>query len=286
MSARQGQQECAAAGLISVVVATLNCRDTIDRCLASICGQSYQHREVIVIDGGSHDGTLERLAHWQPQLTRVISEPDEGLYQAWNKGVRAARGEWICFLGGDDVFHAPDALACLAGAAARTEAPVVYGRMNLVAASGAVAQTVGRPWKQAKRAFLQGFMIPHPGTLHHRNLFERYGAFDESYRTAGDYEFLLRALVERDAQFVESVVVDMSLHGMSARPDSIHDVLREVRRARRVHGLSDFPVRLHVALAASWAGARIHRFFGRRVFETLADAYRILRGKPRVWTVH
>ena len=286
MSASQDQQaRGAAAALISVIVATLNCRDTIDRCLASISEQSYRHREVVVVDGASHDGTLERLHVWRPQLAQLISGPDAGVYQAWNKGVRAARGEWICFLGGDDAFHDRDALMHLAGAAVSAEKPVVYGRMNLIASNGAVAETVGRPWKQAKRAFLQGCMIPHPGTLHHRLLFDRYGGFDESYRVAGDYEFLLRALVEGDAQFVDRIVVDMRLGGMSARPDSIHRVLREVVRARRAHRMTDFPVRLNVALATSWVGARIYRFFGRRVFETLADAYRVLRGKPRVWTV-
>jgi len=273
-------------GLISVIVATLNCRDTIDRCLASICDQSYQCREVIVVDGGSQDGTLERLRVWQPRLPCIIAEPDEGLYQAWNKGLRAAAGEWIAFLGGDDAFHERDSLAHLAGAAVSADKPVVYGRMNLVTANGVVAETVGRPWSEAKRALLRGIMIPHPGTLHHRQLFHRYGGFDESYRTAGDYEFLLRALVEGDAQFVDRVVVDMQLGGMSARPDSIHRGLREVVRARRAHGLTDFPVRLYVGLATSWIGARVYRYFGRRVFETLADAYRIARGKPRVWTVY
>lgn len=285
MSSRRGQDD-RGVPLITLIVATLNCRDTIDRCLASICDQSYQRREVIVVDGGSRDGTLGRLQSWRPRLNRIIAEPDDGLYQAWNKGVRAAVGEWIAFLGGDDTFHDRDSLAHLVGAAASADKPVVYGRINLVAASGVVAETVGRPWEQAKRAFLQGFMIPHSGTLHHRELFERYGPFDESYRTAGDYEFLLRALVEREAQFVDRVVVDMRLGGMSARPDSIYGVLCEVASARRAHGLTDVPVRLHLALAASWVGARVYRYFGRRVFDTIADAYRVVRGKPRVWTVY
>lgn len=273
------------AGLVSVIIATLDCADELRGCLDSIGNQSYQRREIIAVDGGSSDGTLEVLQSERAKLAQLITGPDDGLYQAWNKGVRRARGEWLCFLGCDDRFHNRDALGALARAAADGEHRIVYGRMNLVAASGVVAETVGKPWAKARRAFLAGFMIPHPGTLHHRSLFEQRGPFDESYRVAGDYEFVLRELIERDAGFVDRLVVDMRLGGMSVRPEAIHSMLLEVARARRAHGLADLPLRLRIALAASWLGARVHRYLGEDAFRVLADGYRIVRGRRRVWTV-
>ena len=269
---------------ISVVVAVLNGARTLPACLDSIAAQSHQSREIVVIDGGSTDGTVEYLRRNAARLGSWTSEPDRGIYDAWNKALARAQGEWIAFLGADDRFHDADALRALAAAAATTRSRVVYGRMDLVTRSGAVAQTVGQPWARARRDFLDGFMFPHPGALHHRSLFAEHGNFDQAYRYAGDYEFLLRELVTRDAEFVDRVVVDMAVLGMTARPQTIHRVLREVERARRAHALGAPPPRLRLALAASRLGARVHALLGERTFNVLADAYRVVRGRPRIWT--
>lgn len=271
--------------LVSVIVATRNCASTLRRCLQSISEQSYQRIEIIVVDGGSTDGTLQVLHESRERLSDLICEPDEGIYDAWNKGVRIARGTWICFLGGDDAYHDRESVRDLVQTAANTGSRVIYGRMNLITPAGVLAETVGRPWPVARSGFLAGFMIPHPGTLHHHSLFEQHGGFDKSYRIAGDYEFLLRELSRGDAAFCDRVVVDMRLGGMSVRPDSIYAALREVWHARRAHGLTDLPARLVVALAASWIGVQIYTTLGERTFAALADAYRSARGKPRVWTV-
>jgi len=239
------------------------------------------------VDAYSKDGTAAILQANDARLAFHVSEPDSGLYAAWNKALPRARGEWLCFLGCDDVFHDDLALHDLvrSPAAQNMAGRLVYGKLNLVTPSGAVAQTVGRPWPETREAFLSGFMIPHPATLHHRSLFEVHGRFDESYRIAGDYEFALRELKQAPAGFVDRVAVDMRLGGRSGRPDSIHATLREVVRARRAHGLTDLPARLALALAASWIGAGLFRVAGPAVFGAAADSYRMLRGKPKIWTV-
>jgi len=268
------------------VIAVKNGVGTIGRCLDSSLAQQAVQPEIIVIDGGSNDGTLDILRARQRELAFFLSEPDSGIYAAWNKGVAHARGEWICFLGADDEFH--DSLALrdiLYSSVARSrESNLIYGKINLVTRRGSVAQTVGWPWEQARSDFFNGFMIPTPALLHHRSLFEHEG-FDESYRIAGDYEFTLREVIRRPAAFVDRVVVDMQLGGMSGQPDRIHEALLEIVRARSAHGLADMPPRLRLALATSALGARLYRNAGRRVFGILADAYRLVRGKPRIWTV-
>lgn len=273
---------------ISIVIGVKNGAATLQRCLDSIAAQDRPAREVVVVDSASTDGTPELLESNRRagRVTDYVSEPDGGLYEAWNKGVRRSRGEWICFLGCDDAFHDPSALRHLldAAVAARGAARIVYGLVNRVTPGGVIAETWGGPWQSARALSFAGFMIPHPGTLHHRSIFEERGLFDESYRVAGDYELMLRELLLRDPLFVNRIVVDMRFGGMSSRPAAIYRTLQEVQRARAAHGLHDRPARLRQALAAAWIGSWIQRLFGNRVYGLCADLYRIVRGKPRIWT--
>lgn len=271
---------------VSVVVGVKNGAASLQRCLDSIAEQDWLSRETIVIDGASTDGTRELLQEnlRTGKVSEFVSEPDRGLYDAWNKALRRCRGDWVCFLGCDDRFHDARALRHLIEA----QVPgvrVFYGRVRVITSKGVVGAVHGRPWAEARAAFLAGTMIPHPGTLHHRSLFEEHGLFDESYRIAGDYEMLLRELPGRDAVFVDRVVVDMSFGGISGRPATIYAGLRELQRARAAHGLRHASMRLRIRLAAGWIGAWIQRFFGERAYCWCADLYRLARGKRRIWTV-
>jgi glycosyltransferase involved in cell wall biosynthesis len=274
--------------LVSVVVGVKNGAASLQRCLDSIAGQDWNARETIVVDSASTDGTLELLESnaGLGKVTDFVSEPDGGLYEAWNKALRRCRGDWVCFLGCDDRFHDTHALRhLLEAASAAPGARVVHGRLNLVTPEGIVAEVLGRPWAQARREFLAGVMIPHPGTLHHRALFEEHGFFDESYRIAGDYDMLLRELLLREPLFVDRIVVDMRFGGMSSKPGAIYRNLHEIQRARAAHGLHGTPVRLRMKLAAGWLGEWIQRLLGDRIYKWCADLYRVARGKPRIWTV-
>src|SRR5688500_7526778 len=98
---------------VSIIIATFNSRSTIQQCLDSCLEQNYAPKEIIVIDAGSADGTKELLATYAAKLAYWISEPDGGIYHAWNKGLKTAAGEWICFIGGDDVWLNPSSLSSL-----------------------------------------------------------------------------------------------------------------------------------------------------------------------------
>jgi glycosyltransferase involved in cell wall biosynthesis len=273
---------------VSIVVATRNCAGSLQRCLDSVARQKEARCEIVVIDGASSDATPSLLADNRTRgtIADYVSEPDGGVYCAFNKGVRRARGEWIGFVGCDDVLHDPFVVRDLLDAArsAPRGCRVIYGKVNLMSAAGDRLETVGRPWHEARAAFLEGSSLPHPAALHHRSLFEARGLFDESYRIAGDYELLLRELLHSEPLFLDRILVDMRVGGLSKRPDTIPVVLAEVIRARRQHGLGDAPARLKRALLAARAGAAAHALLGPRVFALLADAGRIVRGKPRVWT--
>ncbi|MEX2150267.1 MAG: glycosyltransferase family 2 protein, partial [Steroidobacteraceae bacterium] len=211
---------------VSIIIGVKNGAATLQRCLDSIAAQDHPARETIVIDGVSTDGTRELLEGnaRAGKVTYYISEPDGGLYEAWNKGIRRSRGEWICFLGCDDAYHDSTTLRRLleAAKAARGTARIVYGLVNRVTPSGVIAEVWGGPWDKAKAGSFAGFMVPHPGSLHHRSVFEERGLFDQSYRVAGDYELFLREALLRDPVFVDRVVVDMRFGGMSSRPAAIY----------------------------------------------------------------
>lgn len=244
---------------MSVLIAVYNGAATLQRALDSVFEQSYPAVELIVMDGASTDGTpailernASRIAHWE-------SEPDRGIYHAWNKALDHVRGEWVCFLGADDRYAGPDVFERVAGHLAEDAGGhrVVYGYLDKVLADGSVRRTPGGAWDDARRRrFAQGRMIPHPATFHHRSLFERHGRFDESYRIAGDFEFLLRELVDHDALFIPVVVVEFAAGGLSDRPGSRSLVAREVYRARYAHGLVASPPwrsrSLYRQLASIW----------------------------------
>ena len=272
--------------LISVVVAVFNGVETLMRCIDSVSRQTYKKNELIVIDGGSVDGTRDLIESNSQHIAYWESERDRGIYHAWNKALLHVKGEWICFLGADDYLWDRDALGRIAShlSVIGTSVRVVYGQVNLVNENGDVLGTFGKRWCELRSSFLAGKALNiHQATFHHRSLFERHGRFDESFRIAGDYELLLRELRENEAVFVPHLVTAMQHGGISSNPSSKAVTIREIIRARKMHGLT-----LSLNLVAVWLRANIHAVLyhvaGQRVSAVVADSYRLLTGRRRLWT--
>ena len=273
--------------LISVVVAVLNNASTLQSCLASVLAQSLHRQELIVIDGGSTDGSVDivraqahRIAHWE-------SEPDRGLYHAFNKALARARGEWIYFLGADDYLLDPQVFARMAPhlQAAPVECRVVYAQAHFVSTRGETLEVLGKPWAQYRSRFLQGFMLPHQAVFHRRALFDDLGPFNEQFRIGGDYELLLRELRHRPALFVPGIAVaGYRFGGGSSTPANTLKVLRVIRRAQKLNGIG-FPGLLWYA-AAGRALVRmlLWKLLGERAAKRALDFGRALLGKPPFWT--
>ena len=225
--------------LISIVVAVYNGAKTIQQCVDSISHQTYPNKELIIIDGGSLDGTVELLKSNQENIAYWISEPDRGIYNAWNKGVSQTKGEWICFLGADDYFWDVRVLDQVVSQLA-TISPkinVAYGKIMLLGSDDEKLYAIGKPWGAVKNHFKQLMSIPHPGLMHRTSLFRKYGNFDEAFRIAGDYEFLLRELKSNDAMFMPKLITaGMRQGGVSSHPTNAVETMREIRIAQRMHG--------------------------------------------------
>lgn len=235
----------AKAPRVTLIIAVYNAAPTIMRCLDSVAAQTSISRELIVIDGGSTDGTVDILRRNADRFSYWTSEPDTGVYSAWNKGLAYAQGEWIGFLGADDYLWTADALERLVREGDRVcpRIRVVYGRVGLVSPSGDLIETFGRPWREIRGEFRNRMALTHPGVSCHRSLFAEHGLFDESFRISGDYEWLLRELKEGDAQFIDGpLVVGMQAGGMSTQARRGMQILSETARAQAKHGLRPGPV--------------------------------------------
>lgn len=278
--------ECTANPRISVIVAVHNGVETLQQCLDSVISQSYQNIELIVIDGNSEDGTVELLETNQDKLSYWVSEPDRGIYNAWNKALMHATGEWVCFLGADDYFWHVDALRDFAIAlkAIPADVNVVFGRIMLLSPEGSELYPIGEPWHQVKHRFKQVMSIPHQAVMHRRSLFLEHGLFDESFQIAGDYELLLRALTERDAVFVSILLVGMRQGGISSDPKNSLRTLFELRRAQKMHGLrTPGPVWLGAVMGVFLRQAMM-KLLGEGKARAVLDVVRRLKGQPPYWT--
>jgi len=272
---------------ISIVVSVRNGAATLQQCIDSVAKQTYPARELIVIDGGSSDGTVEILRRNAAQLAYWVSEPDRGIYHAWNKALEQARGEWICFLGADDYLWSSDALERIATALVDAYPPsrVVYGQVAVVNDDGKEVARAGEEWATLKPRFRQIMCLPHTGLMQHRSLFELHGKFDESFRIGGDYELLLRELLHANALFVPGIVlVGMRHGGISSDPTGSLEMLREFRRAQRMHGLSRPGWHWLTAYGRAHLRVILWRILGARFAPYVFDLGRVIRGKRPYWT--
>lgn len=225
--------------LISVIVATFNAGAFIQSCISAFSDQEFQRKELVIVDGGSTDATVDLLSRNAKHVSHWISEPDQGICDAWNKGVQIASGKWILFLGADDFLLSPNVLTevALHLEALPESCRVAYGKILTVSKRGDTLDQWGRPWIDLKDSFRSMMTIPHQGVFHRKSLFDEVGGFDISLRFAGDYDLLLRAIELSPPQFMDGTVVTaMGVGGVSSRPTLSASVLQEFRIARRNRG--------------------------------------------------
>ena len=200
--------------LITVITVVFNGANTLEQSILSVIDQSYDNIEYIIIDGGSEDGTLDIIRKYEKVIDYWVSEPDKGIYDAWNKGVCLARGDWVAFLGADDTYLAGAIHSYVESLADQRDRRWEYisSRVNLTTGTK-MMRTVGQRWRW--KTFRRYMSVAHVGSLHSRSLFERYGLFDTSYKISGDYEFLLRAGSGLSATYLNSITVNMGIGGAS-----------------------------------------------------------------------
>jgi len=272
----------------SVIAAVKNGAATLAHMIDSIAAQTHPHVELVIQDGASTDGTLEILKARAADIASWQSSVDTGIYQAWNRGIARGQGDWMLFLGADDYLYAADVLERAAAAlrALPESVEVAYGRLAVVTRDGRLVEELGMPWPKAALRLKQVMSLPHPAVLYRRSIFGRAGGFDESFRIAGDYEFLVRATRGREAHYLSHVMLSaMRAGGTSLDPARTWTLLGETYRARRIN-VSPWPAPLWLWAAAKVAVRNLLLcVLGERLGRRCLDAMRRAVGRPPYWTL-
>lgn len=234
---------------ISVITVTLNHLAGLEATWRSVAAQTYRDFEWVVIDGGSTDGTTGFLEAHAGEIAYWVSEPDGGIYQAMNKGVAQARGEYCIFMNAGDVFYDERVLEDMA--------PYLDGQMPMVFGETVYPDGwIHRAIPGVRPEYFWGSSFPHQAAFMHRDLFERYGKYREEYRYASDmfyfYELIFRHKVEFRA--VERQVCRFEGGGVSANRHATRDRWRYI-----VHDMG-FPDNLYYGLLELYEPVR-QRFF-------------------------
>ncbi|WP_318357964.1 glycosyltransferase family 2 protein [Enterobacter sp.] len=219
---------------ISIITATYNSEKTLLDTLISLENQSYNDIEFIIIDGASKDGTLELIKRHCSKVSKIISEPDKGIYDALNKGINTATGDVIGFLHSDDLLAYDDAIADIAETFKSTGCDAVYGDLEYVSRFDTKKRI--RLWKSGifSRLKMQfGWMPPHPSFYMKRSCYVEYGNFSLDYRISADYDSILRYILKQRIAiaYIPKILVKMRIGGVSNRSFSsmVNKSLEDIR---------------------------------------------------------
>lgn len=276
---------------VSIVVATKDSLLRLRRLVDAWRGSRPEAAALVIVDGGSTDGTVEWLNDAAPNGggdgLRWTSRPDAGLADAWNRGVDQARGEWVVFLGADDLPAEPDAWrhAIATLAALPAECSLAAFPVAVVSPAGAVIEVQSPQLGPGNEAMFAVNTLPHQGLFHRRGIWQQLGGFDASYRVACDYDFAIRALVAGETVRLCNgpPPVRMTFGGASKRDPTGN--LLEFRRIQIAHQVRRFRLRWWLAWLRGALRGVVRPVIGDAASRRLADAARRLRGLPRAWTV-
>lgn len=225
---------------VSVVTVCFNAEEFIESAIVSVLNQTYTDLEYIVVDGASRDGTMKVVNQYMDQISSIISEPDEGIYDAMNKGIAMATGDVIGILNADDFYKNESVISSVVSAFKSSGSDSVYG--DLVYVDKHDLNKVKRYWKSGtfnKSKFYQGWMVPHPTFFVKKYLYDSHGGYNTELRSAADYEFMLRVLFKHrtTAHYVPKVLTVMRDGGVSN--SSIVNRFRGNREDKQAWELND-----------------------------------------------
>lgn len=201
---------------VSIITVSFNSAKTIEDTIQSVLNQDYYDIEYIVIDGCSSDKTIEIVNRYKSHIEYVLSEPDNGIYDAMNKGIKASKGELIGILNSDDVYENSSVISNMVKTLKDSDAvyaDLVYVQQNNL-------NHIKRHWKSGQYkigSFLNGWMPPHPTFFVKKICYQEYGLYNTSLKSAADYELMLRFIHKNKIkiEYFDNVIVKMRLGGVS-----------------------------------------------------------------------
>lgn len=226
---------------ISIVTATYNSANTIKDTIESVLKQDYHNIEHIIVDGVSKDDTLAIVQSYGDKIAKVISEPDKGIYDAMNKGIKMATGDVIGILNSDDFFATDNVISLIvSGFENNPELDGVYSNLFYVEQdnpSKIVRHWVSKPFKQ--KSFFHGWHPPHPTLYLKKEVYEKYGYFDLNFPLAADFELMLRFFEKYKikTKYIDYTTIRMRLGGATSKNwENVRKQNVECLEAFRVNG--------------------------------------------------
>jgi len=201
---------------VSIITVSFNSAKTIEDTIQSVLNQDYYDIEYIVIDGYSSDKTIEIVNRYKAHIEYILSEPDNGIYDAMNKGIKASKGDVIGILNSDDVYENSSVISNMIKTLKDSDgvyADLVYVQQNNL-------NHIKRHWKSGQYkigSFLNGWMPPHPTFFVKKICYHEYGLYNTSLKSAADYELMLRFIHKNKIkiEYFDNVIVKMRLGGVS-----------------------------------------------------------------------
>lgn len=229
---------------VSIITVVYNNVDTIGSAINSVLGQTYSDIEYIIVDGGSTDGTLDVIESYGHKIDLIISEPDQGIYDAMNKGLSMATGDIIAFLNSDDFYPGEQVIERVVAEFKGADIDAVFGDLHYVHADD--TNKVFRSWVSGTYkagSFLYGWMPPHPTFFVKKSVYTRFGNFNTALKSAADYELMLRFVHVNKIRinYVPEVLVKMRTGGVSN--SGLKNRLRanlEDRKAWEINGVKPY----------------------------------------------
>ncbi len=234
--------------VVSIVTVCYNSEITIEDTILSVINQSYVNIEYIIVDGLSTDNTLEIVNKYQGKVSKIISEKDDGLYHAINKGIEMASGEIVAILNSDDIYQDNKVIEDVVSLFEKDKVETCYA--DLVYVDRIDTSKTIRYWKSGEYMdglFFKGWMPPHPTFFVKKKVYDKYGMFNLEFKSASDYEIMLRFIHKNKVKigYLPRVIVRMRVGGVSNM--SIANRIkanREDKKAWKINGLTPKPFTL------------------------------------------
>jgi glycosyltransferase involved in cell wall biosynthesis len=225
---------------LSIITVCYNSEKTIRKTIESVLSQKYQNIEYIIVDGGSTDNTVNIIREYGDRISNFISEKDNGIYDAMNKGISLANGDIVGILNSDDIFYDNDTISCIAEKFNNNlNLESIIGDIIFVKPNGKKHRHYSAlNWTPKK--FSCGLMPPHPTFYCKRTLFDKFGVYRNDFKIAADYELLIRFLLVNDInyEYIPKILVSMSLGGNSTKNLTSKLIInKEVLRACKLNNI-------------------------------------------------